>query len=101
MKLKYASLVLVYVVLLCFVEIPLKNKDRLWRRSVAMASKLKLKGVCQSVSDNPSLPQSLINIRPLIGRHSGGDLSTNGSAGRRGCRPGQNKYLGLHVVNKQ
>ena len=47
-----------------------------------MASKLKLKGVCQSVSDNPSLPQSLINIRPLIGRHGGGDLSTNGSAGQ-------------------
>lgn len=47
-----------------------------------MASKLKLKGVCQSVSDNPSLPQSLINIQPLIGRDSGGDLPTNESAGR-------------------
>ena len=67
-------------------------EDRLWAAwpgggAWLRPTKFKLKGVCQSVSDNPSLPPSLINTRTPIGRHRGGGGSTNQRRGWLARRP--------------
>ena len=82
-------------------------EDRLWAAwpgggAWLRPTKFKLKGVCQSVSDNPSLPPSLINTRTPIGRHRGGGGSTNQRRGWLARRPAKiNIWDCMSLTNRE
>lgn len=91
------------VIVPCIVSV----EDRLWAAwpgggAWLRPTKFKLKGVCQSVSDNPSLPPSLINTRPPIGRHRGGGGSTNQRRGWLARRPAKiNIWDCMSLTNRE